>query len=335
VKINRNNKKAINEYTEKMKKNGFKLTTTRKVILETLLENPGKLSAEELFFLSHNKYPKIGQATVYRNLKLLEKEGLLVKKGYEGNKAKYMIKNDLNLISKNDKDNIGSYKTKRRQNEISEKTDIKNNKRVFNVNPPDISYKSTLKDYIDIGRISAIQNQLGEWLDNLKKMKREKEWALEDVIKDFGKVDKIIGFYNNRRSDLIQMLLDIQNEYRWLPKHILLYISNKLDIPLSEIYDVTTFYKYFNLEPQGKHSIVVCMGTACHVRGAMNLLQRIVNVLGVKPGDTTDDYNFTLSTVNCLGCCALGPVMMIDNKYYSNPSVAKIRKKKLKNQKKK
>jgi len=326
VEINRNNKKVINEYTKRIKKSGLKLTRTRMVILKTLLENPGELSAEELFFLSHKKYPKIGQATVYRNLKLLEKEGLLVKKGYEENKAKYIIENDLNLISKNNKDNIGSYKTKRRQNEISEKTDIKNNKRVFNVNSPDISYKSTLKDYIDIGRISVIQNQLGEWLNNLKKIKREKEWALEDVIKDFGKVDKIISYYQNQRSELIQILLDVQNEYRWLPKHILLYISNRLEVPLTNIYDITTFYKYFNLEPQGRHSIVVCMGTACHVRGAMNLLQRIVNVLGIKPGDTTGDYKFTLNTVNCLGCCALGPVAMISGKYYSNPSTGELKK---------
>ena len=189
-----------------------------------------------------------------------------------------------------------------------------------------IGYSGTAGDYRDMERINIIQSQLSGWLNDLNEIKRKKELELEDVIKDFGTVDKIINDHGNQKSNLIQMLLDVQNEYRWLPKHILLYISSKLDISLADIYGITTFYKYFNLEPIGKHSIIVCMGTACHVRGAMNLLQRIVNILGVKPGDTTGDYKFTLDTVNCLGCCALGPVMMIDNKYFSNPSTGKLKK---------
>lgn len=316
--VNKINERIVGEYLKRIKKSGFKLTKTRITILNTFLENPHEISADELFFLSHKKYPKIGQATVYRNLKILEKEGLIEKKGYRNNKAIYSIKSGKDKKSGRDFKNIRNDKNKPKINTVREK-----------INPEILSLKENgnyLADYINMNKIDMLQSQLNKWIGDLKKIKREKEWALEDAIKDFGKADRIIGLYNNRRSGLIQILLDIQNEYRWLPEHILLYISNRLDIPLSNIYDVATFYKYFNLEPQGRHSIVVCMGTACHVRGAMKLLQRIVSMLGIKPGDTTGDYNFTLSTVNCLGCCALGPVMMIDNKYYSNPSVVKIRK---------
>jgi NADH-quinone oxidoreductase subunit E len=171
-----------------------------------------------------------------------------------------------------------------------------------------------------------MQGQLNEWLNDINKIKREKEIILEDVIEDIGKIDKIIQCHDSRKNNLIQILLDVQEEYNWLPKHALLYVGSKLNIPLTNIYGIASFYKYFNLEPRGKHSILVCMGTACHIRGSMNLIQRIVNILGVKPGDTTRDYKFTLDTVNCLGCCALGPVVMVDNKYYSNPSTREIKK---------
>ena len=310
----KNNKRDIDIYKQKIKKSGFRITETRMVILDILLKSPDKLDAEEVFFLSHKKYPKIGMATIYRTLRLLEREGLVTKVGFENNKAKYRIEESPELA-------VG-------------KPDIRPSKSGFNKNkftgdagyPLVTGYEGNLEDYRNVERINTIQNQLSQWLGELNKIKREKELALEDVIKDFGKVDKIVSYHECQKSNLIQILLDIQSEYNWLPKHVLLYISNRLDIPLSNIYDITTFYKYFNLEPQGRHSIIVCVGTACHIRGAMNLLQRIVNTLKIKPGDTTSDYNFTLNTVNCLGCCALGPVMMVDNKYFSNPSTIKLKK---------
>lgn len=318
----KNSKRDIDIYKQKIKKSGFRITETRMVILDILLKSPDKLNAEELFFLSHKKYPKIGMATIYRTLRLLEKEGLIIRAGFENNKAKYRIKkspginpkkNDFKLVPGNLDKNKGQINIK--------------DESISNINyVPSISYGSAFESFKDMERISVIQSQLAKWLGELSKIKREKELALEDVIKDFGKVDRIVSYYENQRSNLIQILLDVQNEYRWLPKHVLLYISSKLDIPLTNIYDITTFYKYFNLEPQGRHSIIVCMGTACHIRGAMNLLQRIVNTLKIKPGDTTGDYKFTLNTVNCLGCCALGPVMMVDNKYFSNPSIGRLKK---------
>jgi len=304
----KNSKRDIDIYKQKIKKSGFRITETRMVILDILLKSPDKLNAEELLFLSHKKYPKIGMATIYRTLMLLEKEGLVTKVGFDNNKAKYRIKESPGPGAK--KPDIRSGKTSLDKKKFA----------------GDAGYEGNLEDYRNVERINTIRNQLSQWLGELDKIKREKELALEDVIKDFGKVDKIVSYHENQRSNLIQILLDVQNEYRWLPKHVLLYISNRLDIPLTDIYSITTFYKYFNLEPQGRHSIIVCMGTACHIRGAMNLLQRITGVLKIKPGDTTSDYNFTLNTVNCLGCCALGPVMMVDNKYFSNPSTGRLKK---------
>lgn len=310
----KNSKRDIDIYKQKIKKSGFRITETRMVILDILFKSPDKLNAEELFFLSHKKYPKIGMATIYRTLGLLEKEGLVTKVGFENNKAKYRIKESSELAVK--KPDIRP-----------SKSGLDKNKFISDAGYPLVTgYEGNLEDYRNVERINTIQNQLSRWLGELNKIKREKELALEDVIKDFGKVDKIVGYHENQKSNLIQILLDVQNEYRWLPKHVLLYISSKLNIPLTNIYGIASFYKSFNLEPRGKYTIVVCTGTACHVRRSMYLLQRIANVLGIKHGDTTGDYKFTLETVNCLGCCALGPVMVLNNKYYSNPSTKKLEK---------
>jgi NADH-quinone oxidoreductase subunit E len=142
----------------------------------------------------------------------------------------------------------------------------------------------------------------------LDKSKRERESELGELILDTDKIDKILARHQYDRSSLIQMLIDLQIEYNWLPQHALFYVGKKIDIPLSQVYSIASFYKFFNLVPKGKYQIVVCAGTACHVRGSMNLLQRAVNILKIKPGDTTPDYRFTLDTVNCLGCCALGHI---------------------------
>jgi len=127
------------------------------------------------------------------------------------------------------------------------------------------------------------------------------------------------------RSTLIQMLLAIQRQNRWLPKDALVWVSRRLGVPLTQIYHVATFYKAFSLIPQGRHSVSVCMGTACHVRGAPRLLDKVTDALKISPGETSKDLQFTLNTVNCLGCCALGPVMKVDGKYHSNPSAGKVK----------
>jgi len=126
------------------------------------------------------------------------------------------------------------------------------------------------------------------------------------------------------RSALIQMLLDIQSENRWLPKDALKQVSQRLGVPLTQIYHISTFYKAFSLVPRGRHSVSVCLGTACHVRGAPRLSDKVIEILKIKPGETSTDMQFSLDTVNCLGCCALGPVMVVDGEYYSKPTAKEI-----------
>ena len=136
--------------------------------------------------------------------------------------------------------------------------------------------------------------------------------------------DQIIDKYGADRETLVQILLDIQDRYRWLPKPVLEKTSKRLGIPLSYVYNVVTFYKHFSLVPRGRHSLSVCLGTACHVRGAERLLDRVVQTVGVRPGQTTPDEKFSLETVNCLGCCALGPVLLADDEYLSNPTSKEV-----------
>jgi NADH-quinone oxidoreductase subunit E len=132
--------------------------------------------------------------------------------------------------------------------------------------------------------------------------------------------DAIVEKYGGDKSMLIQVLLEIQRRNRWLSEDDLRLVSDNLDVPLSQVYHIATFYKAFSLVPKGKHSIAVCLGTACQVRNAPRLLDRVVEAFKVRPGQTSADMLFSLDTVNCLGCCALGPVMMIDGQYYSKPS---------------
>jgi NADH-quinone oxidoreductase subunit E len=137
-------------------------------------------------------------------------------------------------------------------------------------------------------------------------------------------VDSILDKWSNNGSSLISILLDIQSEYNYLPKDALIRASERLNIPLIQIYSVATFYKSFSLEPRGKHLITVCLGTACHVRGAPDVLNEIENQLNIDVGETTPDNNFTLETVRCLGTCAIGPVVTIDGKYYGQMNSKKI-----------
>ena len=139
---------------------------------------------------------------------------------------------------------------------------------------------------------------------------------------DNGKFDKIIDKYPSDPSSLIQVLLEIQKENRWLPKEALEKVSKKLKVPLNRIQHIITFYKAFSVTPKGRHEIHVCTGTACHVRGATRILDTVQDLTGIKPGETDEDLRFSLETVNCVGCCALGPVMIIDGEYHGNMAPA-------------
>jgi NADH-quinone oxidoreductase subunit E len=140
------------------------------------------------------------------------------------------------------------------------------------------------------------------------------------------KIEHILHKYNCKASNIIQILQDIQAEYNYLPMEVLEYISQKLKLPLSKVYSIATFYSAFSLNPRGRHLCTVCMGTACHVRGAANVLDRIEERLGIKSGTTTPDKLFTLETVNCLGACALAPIVVVDGEYYGQTTVNKVDK---------
>jgi len=138
------------------------------------------------------------------------------------------------------------------------------------------------------------------------------------------KIDQIIDKYQGEASALIQILLEIQSENHWLSKEALEKVSQRLGVPLSRIQHVATFYKAFSLVPKGRHEIHICLGTACHVRGAPRVLDAVQDLLGIRPGETDTDLKFSLETVNCLGCCALGPVMEVDGKYHGKMVPGKV-----------
>jgi NADH-quinone oxidoreductase subunit E len=124
-------------------------------------------------------------------------------------------------------------------------------------------------------------------------------------------------------QSLMAVLEDVQARYRYLPKDALILISERMGVPLSQAYSVATFYNAFSLKPKGKHIINVCLGTACIVRGARKVLERISDRLGIEPGETTEDGEFTLETVNCLGACALGPIIVLDSVYSGQMNASK------------
>jgi len=138
------------------------------------------------------------------------------------------------------------------------------------------------------------------------------------------KVDSLIDGYADKKEQLISLLQDIQAEFNYLPRDVLIKTSQKLDIPLSQVFSVATFFRAFSLKPRGRHLLTVCLGTACHVRGGHRLVDKVERDYAVKPSETTEDMKFTLETVNCLGCCALGPVVVVDGKYESQMNPDKL-----------
>jgi len=130
---------------------------------------------------------------------------------------------------------------------------------------------------------------------------------------DLLKISAIMKEYREQKGNLMPILQQVNKAFNYLPGDILLYISEELNIPIAEIYSIATFYNAFNLEPRGKHVINVCVGTACHVKGAPGIIEALSNELGVEVGETTDDMNFTLETARCFGCCGLAPVITVDD----------------------
>jgi len=143
---------------------------------------------------------------------------------------------------------------------------------------------------------------------------------------DPSKVDAILQKYREQEGALIPMLQEAQGQYGYLSEEVLAYISRGLKIPLSRIYGVVTFYAQFYLTPRGRHTVRVCRGTACHVRGGKNIRKAVQQFLGIEENETTPDFKFTFETVACLGACALAPVLLVDKNYYGKLTPAKVSK---------
>ena len=139
-------------------------------------------------------------------------------------------------------------------------------------------------------------------------------------------VDSIIDRYSADKTALLAILQDIQGEEHWLPREALTRVSERVGVPMTHIYRLATFFQAFSLEPRGKHICTVCMGTACHVRGAPQLVDKLERDLGIPAGTTTSDLEFTLETVNCVGACALAPLVIVDGEYHGNVNSSKLDK---------
>jgi NADH-quinone oxidoreductase subunit E len=137
-------------------------------------------------------------------------------------------------------------------------------------------------------------------------------------------IDGILDQHEQDPSAIIAVLQDMQEKVNYLPEGALRYVAEQLDIPVSKVYSLATFYRAFSLEPRGRHQIYVCTGTACHVRGSVKVLDTLERELGIRAGETDEQLEFTLETVNCLGACALGPVVVVDGEYYGEMNPAKV-----------
>jgi len=144
---------------------------------------------------------------------------------------------------------------------------------------------------------------------------------------DYNLLDKIIDEeYGGDKENLIMILQAIQKEYNYLPKDALVYLAEKLSLPISHIYEVVTFYASFSLKPRGKHIIQICTGTACHLKGSDKVVKELCSRLKVEPGETTEDGLFTIETVNCVGACALAMVSVVDGKYHPSTNQSEMNK---------
>ena len=139
------------------------------------------------------------------------------------------------------------------------------------------------------------------------------------------KVDQILEDREGSSYELIEILQDVQGAYNYLPEEVLRVVSERIEVPLIEVFRVANFYKAFTLSPRGRHLLTICTGTACHIRGSSMFLNEVLRELDISSGETTKDGMFTVETVNCLGACALGPIVVLNGKYYGHMTVKKLR----------
>ncbi len=138
------------------------------------------------------------------------------------------------------------------------------------------------------------------------------------------KIEQILNEHQGQAGALIKVLMEIQEENKWLPREVLVQVSEKLEVPLSRVLRIATIYKTFSLTPKGRYQVNICTGTACQVRGSQQVLEEVQKLTGIKPGETDPDMKFSLETVNCQGCCSLGPLVEIDGKTHGKTAPAEI-----------
>lgn len=141
---------------------------------------------------------------------------------------------------------------------------------------------------------------------------------------DLTKADEIIEQYEVAPRSLIAVLQDVQDEWQYLPRDVLEHVAGRLEVPISQVFRVVTFYSAFTLQPRGRHLVSICTGTACHVRGSGILLERVGSLLDIGAGETTEDKRFSLEAVHCIGCCALAPAVRIDDKIYGRVAMRQL-----------
>jgi len=155
-------------------------------------------------------------------------------------------------------------------------------------------------------------------------VKMEAEKSMAEPVPEYSKIDAILQSYPHEKSALIAILQEIENLHSYLPAWALKYISEKLEVPMIQVYGVASFYDAFHLTPQGEHLIRVCLGTACYLRGSARVLEAVEKELGIKDGGTTSDLEFSIQSVRCLGACALAPVMIIGDRYFDKMTPTKV-----------
>jgi NADH-quinone oxidoreductase subunit E len=145
------------------------------------------------------------------------------------------------------------------------------------------------------------------------------------VAVDNDKIDRILDKHQGKAGSLVQVLLEIQHENHWLPQDVLDRVSKKLDVPLSRVMQIVTFHKTFRLIPKARNEVQVCTGPSCYVRGSTRLLDTVQDLIGIKAGETDPDSKFSLETSNCLGCCNLGPEIIVDGKHHGRVTPDKVK----------
>jgi NADH-quinone oxidoreductase subunit E len=162
-----------------------------------------------------------------------------------------------------------------------------------------------------------------EFLEEAERRRRHRLVSTEDLA-SIDTIDAIMERHAFDASRLVGILQDIQRQLRYLPRDALRHVADRLKIPLPRVYSVATFYKAFSLKPRGRHTVSVCLGTACHVQGGVGILEKLERELGVKAGEMTYDERFSLESVRCVGCCGLAPVFVVDGDFHGKMTQDKV-----------